>query len=250
VAVIRLVRAEVLKVRTTQVWFWLLLASLAVSVLAAVAGLASDDVRKPADVATIFANANGGLAVAFILGVLGMTTEFRHQTFTPAVLATPSRWAIVLAKLVTYALVGGAYAAIGIALQLAITAPWLASKGIDLELGGDVGHAMLGLVLVFVLFAVIGVGFGALLHNQALAITLGLIFLLVVNNVIGAIPGVKAGFPYTPEGAMISIIYPGSDNGPEGVQLLSTVGGVVVLMLWALIPAALGAAVTLNRDIT
>ena len=95
---IRLVRAELLKLRTTQVWFWLLLASLAVSVLAAVAGLASDEVRKPADVATIFANANGGLAVAFILGILGITTEFRHQTFTSAVLATPSRWAIVSAE--------------------------------------------------------------------------------------------------------------------------------------------------------
>lgn len=247
---IRLVRAELLKLRTTQVWFWLLLASLAVSVLAAVAGLASDEVRKPADVATIFANANGGLAVAFILGVLGMTTEFRYQTFTSAVLATPSRWAIVSAKLLAYALVGAAYAAVGIAVQLAIAAPWLSSKGIDLELGGPVGHAMLGLVLVFVLFAVIGVGVGALLRNQVLAMSLGLVFLLVVNNVLAAIPGAKSVFPYTPEGAMIAIVYPGGNNGPEGVELLSTAGGVIVLMLWALIPAALGAAVTLNRDIT
>jgi hypothetical protein len=248
--VIRLVRAELLKLRTTQVWFWLLLASLAVSVLAAVAGLASDDVRKPADVATIFANANGGLAVAFVLGILGITTEFRHQTFTPAVLATPSRWAIVSAKLLSYALVGAAYAAMGIAVQLAIAVPWLSSKDIDLELGGGVGHAMLGLVLVFALFAVMGVGIGALLRNQVLAISLGLVFLLLINNLLAAIPGVKSAFPYTPEGAMIGIIYPGGNNGPEGVDLLSTGGSVIVLMLWALIPAALGAAVTLNRDIT
>jgi|SRR5829696_4466063 len=247
---IRLVRAELLKLRTTQVWFWLLLASLAVSILAAVAGLASDDVQKPADVATIFANANGGLAVAFILGILGMTTEFRYQTFTPAVLATPSRWAIVSAKLLTYALVGATYAALGIAVQLAIAAPWLSSKGIDLELGGDAGHAMLGLILVFVLFADMGVGIGALVRNQAVAISLGLVFLLVVNNVLAAIPGAKSVFPYTPEGAMLAIVYPGGNNGPEGVDMLTTGGGVVVLMFWALIPAALGAAVTLNRDIT
>jgi hypothetical protein len=49
---------------------------------------------------------------------------------------------------------------------------------------------------------------------------------------------------------MIAIIYPGGNNGPEGVDLLSTAGGVIVLMLWVLIPAALGAAVTMNRDIT
>jgi ABC-2 type transport system permease protein len=219
--VIRLVRAELLKLRTTQVWFWLLLASLAVSVLAAVVGLASDEVRKPADVATIFANANGGLAVAFILGILGITTEFRHQTFTPAVLATPSRWAIVSAKLLTYALVGAAYAAVGITVQLAIAVPWLSSKGIDLELGGEVGHAMLGLVLVFAPFALMGVGIGALLRNQVLPMSLGLVFLLVINNVLAAVPGVKFAFPYTPEGAMIAIIYPGGNSGPEGASTSS-----------------------------
>lgn len=247
---IRLVRAELLKLRTTQVWFWLLLASLAVVGPRRGGGLASDEVRKPADVATIFANANGGLAVVLVLGILSVTTEFRYQTFTSAVLATPSRWAIVTAKLLTYALVGAAYAAIGIAVQLAIAVPWLSSKGIDLQLGGDVGHAMLGLILVFSLFALMGVGIGALLRNQVLAISLGLVYLLVINNLLGAIPGVKSAFPYTPEGAMIAIIYPGGNNGPEGVDLLSTVGGVIVLMLWALIPAAAGAAVTMNRDIT
>ena len=247
---IRLVRAELLKLRTTQVWFWLLLASLTVSVLAVVGGLASDGVRKPADVATIFANANGGLAVAFVLGILGITTEFRHNTFTPVVLTTPSRWAIIAAKLVTYVLVGAGYAVVGIALQLAIALPWLSSKGLAFELGGGVAHAMLGLVLVYALFAVLGIGTGALLRNQVLAVSVGLVFLLVINNVLGAIPGVKYAFPYTPEGAMIAILYPVGNNGPEGVELLSTAGGVVVLALWALIPAALGAAVTLTRDIT
>ena len=243
-------RAEFLKLRTTQVWFWLLLASVAVSVLAAVAGLASDDVRKPHGVATMFANANGGLAVAFVLGILGITTEFRYQTFTPTVLGTPSRWAIVSAKLITYALAGVGYAAIGIAVQLAIAAPWLSSKGIDLDLGGEVGRVIIGLVAVFGLFAVMGVGIGALLRNQILAMSLGLVFLLLINNLIGAIPGVWHAFPYTPEGAMLSILYPGSNNGPDGVDQLSTAGGVGVLVLWALIPAALGAAISLKRDIT
>jgi len=248
---IRLIRAELLKLRTTQVWFWLLLAGLAVGVLAAVAGLASDDVQEPSDVATIFANANGGLAVAFILGILGITTELRYQTFTPTVLTTPSRWAIVAAKLITYALVAAAYAILGILVQLAITVPWLSSKHIDFELGGDVGHAIVGLVLVFVLFSIMGIGIGSLLRNQGLAISLGLVFLLVINNLIAAIPGVRAAFPYTPIGAMISVIYPpGGDSDPEGITLLSRPGGIVVLLLWALVPAVMGAALTLNRDIT
>ena len=247
---IRLIRAELRKLRTTQVWFWLLLACLAVSILAAVASLASHDVQRPSDVAKIFANANGGLAVAFILGILGITTELRYQTFTSTVLITPSRWAIVMAKLVTYSLVGAAYAMIGILVQLAITLPWLSRKHIAFQIGGEAGHAMLGLVLAFALFAVMGVGVGSLLRNQGLAISLGLVFLLVVDNLIAAIPGVRAAFPYTPEGAMISVLYPPGGDSPDGVTLLSWPGGTAVLLLWALVPAAMGAALTLRRDIT
>ncbi|MEP7178516.1 MAG: ABC transporter permease [Pseudonocardiales bacterium] len=247
----RLIRAEVLKLRTTQVWFWLLLASVGVCILAAVASLASDDVHKPTDVALIFANANGGLVTAFIVGILGITTELRYQTFTPTVLITPSRFAIVAAKLITYALAGAAYAVVGIVIQLAIVLPWLASRNIDFELGADVRHALVGLVLAFVLFAIMGVGGGSLLRNQILAITLGLVFLLVIDNLIGAIPGVRAAFPYTPEGAMLSILYPsGGESHPDGVTLLSWPGGITVLLLWALVPAAMGAALTLSRDIT
>ena len=247
---VRLIRAELLKLRTTQVWFWLLLASLAVGVLAAVAGVASD-VHEPADVALIFANANGGVIVAFVLGVLGITTELRYQTFTSAVLITPSRYAIVAAKLITYALVGAAYAVLGILVQLAIALPWLANRNIDFELSADVRRALVGLVITFALFALMGIGFGSLLRNQILAITLGLVFLLVIDNLIGAIPGVRHAFPYTPEGAMLSVLYPpDGDNHPDGVILLSWSGGVAVLLLWAIVPAMLGAAVTLNRDIT
>jgi ABC-2 type transport system permease protein len=95
---IQLVRAELLKLRTTQVWFWMLLLAIAVGVLAVVATLASNDVKSPADVPLLFANANGAIVTAFILGVLGITTEFRYQTITPTVLQTPSRWTVVAAN--------------------------------------------------------------------------------------------------------------------------------------------------------
>ena len=73
---IQLVRAELLKLRTTQVWIWMLLLAIAVGVLAVVATLASKDVKSAADVPLLFANANGAIVTAFILGVLGITTEF------------------------------------------------------------------------------------------------------------------------------------------------------------------------------
>jgi ABC-2 type transport system permease protein len=249
--VVRLIRAEFLKLRTTQVWFWLLLAAVAIAALLVIAPLASDGVHNGSDVADMFTSSGTAYVPVFVLGVLGVTTEFRYQTITPTVLATPSRWALVTAKMITYALVGALYAAICIAVQLAIALPWLSSKNLDVSLGSDhIPRALLGVFAVVGLFGIIGLGVGAMLRNQIVAVTVGVIFLLVLENIIIAIPGVKHAYPYLPGGGVSSILTITGDRSANGVQLLSPLGGVVVLLLWAFIPAVLGAGITMNRDIT
>jgi ABC-2 type transport system permease protein len=250
--VLRLVRAEFLKLRTTQVWFWLLLGALALSALVAIGSLASTNgVRTEVDVRDLFANANGALISVFVLGVLGVTTEYRHQTITPTMLATPSRWAVVSAKLITYALVGIAYSVLCIGLQLAIAVPWLSSKGIDYSLTDPlIRRALLGLLAIFALFAVIGLGVGALLRNQIVAVTVGLIFLLVLQNLIGAIPKVKNAWPYTPAGGITGMLYTGGAARFNDIQAFGVPGSVTVLLVWAAVPAAIGAAFSMSRDIT
>jgi ABC-2 type transport system permease protein len=244
--------AEYVKLRTTQVWFWLLLAAVLLSALVTVGTLApSDGVQTTDDVPKLFANANGALLTTFVLGVLGVTTEYRYQTITPTVLGTPSRMAVVQAKLLTYALVGLIYSAACLAVQLAIAIPWLSTKDVAFRLSDpDLRRALLGLPLVFMLFAIIGIGTGALIRNQIVAITSGLIFLLVVQNLIAVIPGAKRSYPYTPAGAVTSILFPPEDATIGDVQLLGPLGGVLVLLGWALVPALIGAAYSMNRDIT
>lgn len=248
---IRLVRAEFLKVRTTQVWFWLLCAAVAIAALLVIAPIASGDVHTGADVADMFTSAGTAYIAVFVLGVLGVTTKFRYQTITPTVLATPSRWALVTAKMITYALLGAAYAAVCVLVQLAIALPWLAARDVDVSLGGDhIPRALIGVFATVALFGLVGMGVGALLRNQIVAVSVGLIFLLVINNVLLAIPVVKQVFPFTPGGALAAIMTVTGDRTANGVTLLSAAGGVLVLLLWALVPAAVGASVTLNRDIT
>jgi quinol-cytochrome oxidoreductase complex cytochrome b subunit len=248
---IQLVRAELLKLRTTQVWFWMLLLAIAVGVLAVVATLASNDVKSPADVPLLFANANGAIVTAFILGVLGITTEFRYQTITSTVLQTPSRWTVVAAKLLSYAIIGLAYALACLAVQLMIALPWLSAKGIDFSLSDpDLRRAIFGFPVIFLLFAIMGIGVGALLRNQIVAMVVGLVFLLALENILVAIPKVRNAYPYLPGGAMQGVLYPADEPGPDGVDLFSTTGSLLVLLAWALIPALIGAAYTLTRDIT
>jgi ABC-2 type transport system permease protein len=246
----RLVRAELLKLRTTQVWFWLLLATVAVAVLFVVAPIASDSVHTPDDVAQLFTLSSTCYVFVFVLGVLGVTSEFRHKTITPTVLQTPSRWALVTAKMITYAVVGVVYAAVALAVQLVVAVPWLGARGVSVPFSdGGVQHALIGVFGVVALFGIVGLGVGALLRNQIVAVVVGIVFLLLLQNIIDAIPKVKDVYPYLPGGATAAILHTSGDDTVNGVHLLPTWGGVLMLVLWALVPAVVGASVSMTRDI-
>jgi ABC-2 type transport system permease protein len=248
--VIRLVRSELLKIRTTQVWFWLLLAAIAVTALLVVGQLASSGgVENSRDVFGLFTSSGTAYVVVFVLGVLGVTTEYRYQTITPTVLATPSRWALVSAKMIVYALLGALFALVCIIVQVAIALPWLASKHIDITSQSHLPRALFGVFLVVAMFGIVGLGFGALVRNQIVAVSVGVIFLVVLQNILPAVPGIKYAYPYTPGGAVNSI-FTIDDRTFNDVTLLSFGGGVVVLLLWAFVPAVVGAMFTLTRDIT
>ena len=249
---IRLIHAEFAKLRTTQVWFWMLLAAVAVTTLFTIGQLApSDGVRKASDIPGVFTAGGTAYIVVFVLGVLGITTEFRYQTITPTVLTTPSRWALVTAKMITYALVGALYALVCVIVQVAIALPWLPSKGFHVSLTDQhIPRTLAGVFAVVTLFGIIGLGIGALLKNQIVAVSLGVVFLLIINNLLAVIPGVKHVYPYTPGGGVTSIFTVTGDRSNDGVTLLSGYGGVVVLLLWAFVPAIIGASLTMTRDIT
>ena len=247
----RLVHAEFLKLLTTQVWFWLLLAALAVSALFVIGPFASGGVHNGKDVAQVLSGASTAYIVVFVLGVLGITTEIRYQTITPTVLVTPSRWTLMGAKMIAYAILGVLYALACLVIQLAIAVPWVAADSIPTTWSSDgIPRALWGVFLVLALFGIVGLGIGALLRNQIVAVSVGTIFLLVLQGIISIIPGLRVIYPYLPGGAVNAILPTGAAGNLPGVHLLSVAGGVVVLLLWAFVPAIIGASITLNRDIT
>ena len=247
-----LIRAEFRKVFTTQVWFWMLVICLGLTTLGVVAPIASSgnaDIEQHLhDLFSIVAELPAYVAL-FILGVLSVTTEYRYQTITPTVLATPSRWRLIIAKLLATALIGVAYALACIVLELAIALPWLAARGINAHLGSQVG-AIGGVFVVLALFALVGLGVGALLKNQIVAVSVGVAFILIIDHIIVAIPTVKNVYPYLLSGGTNAITNGHSDRYVNGVHLLPPLGGVAVLIVWGLVTAVLGAGITMNRDIT
>jgi ABC-2 type transport system permease protein len=246
-----LLRAEFRKLLTTQVWFWLLLASVAIAVIGVVVPIASNDnAYVSRHVYDVLGAGNAGYIAVFVLGVLGVTTEFRYQTITPTVLITPSRWALITAKLIAFAIVGVVYAVICAVIGLAIALPWLSARSIDLDFGSN-GGAILAAVGAVALFALVGLGAGALMKNQIVAVTVGLLFLLLIDNIIVGIPGVKVIYPFLPTGLLSSMTTaPSADRYVNNVHLLPIWGGVAGLVVWGLGMAVLGAGLTMNRDIT
>ena len=69
-----------------------------------------------------------------------------------------------------------------------------------------------------------GLGVGALLRNQIVAVSVGVIFLLVLNNVWLPSPAVKYVYPYTPGGAVNSIFTITGGRVVNHVTLLSAAG--------------------------
>ena len=247
-----LIRSEFRKLFTTQVWFWMLAVALALTALGVVGQIAgsADDAALQRTVRDVFTSAGGADTAVFVLGVLGVTTEFRYQTITPTVLATPSRWRLITAKIITYLLTGALFAVACVLLSLAIGLPWLAARGIDVP-AGDVVGAVAAVFAVIALYALLGLGAGALLKNQIVAVSVGLLVILVVQNLILIIPVVKHAYAFTPSGAAASLTVSSNENRViNGVHLLPVWAGVAVLVVWGLGLALLGAGITMRRDIT
>jgi ABC-2 type transport system permease protein len=247
-----LVRAEFRKLRTTQVWLWLLLASVAITALGVIAPIASapDAAELQDRIHDVLRSAGSANIAVFVLGVLAVTTEFRYQTITPTVLATPSRWQLITAKLLTFAVVGALYALVCTVVELAIALPWLSARHVHVSLVQQDGGILSAFAIV-ALYALVGLGAGALLKNQIVAVSVGLIFILFLQNIVVAIPKVKVVYPFLPSGLSDSIGTAASgDRYVNGVHLMPIWAGVLGLAVWGLGMSVLGAGITMNRDIT
>ncbi|MGI8881088.1 MAG: hypothetical protein ACR2KJ_11405 [Jatrophihabitans sp.] len=248
-----LVRSEFRKLFSTQVWFWLLLTCVTLTALGVWGTIGgNDDAELTQNVRNVFVSAQAAFTYVplFVLGVLAVTTEFRYQTITPTVLATPSRWSVVGAKIITYVGVGILYALVCLVVELAMALPWLSARNIDYSLGDQSG-AIFSTFLVLVLFTLFGIGAGALLRNQIVAVTLGIIFIIVLGNIVLIIPGVKYIYPYLPTGLVNAIATQASDSRTiNDVTLLSAGAAVGILVIWGLGMSLLGAGLSMNRDIT
>ena len=266
------IRAELLKVVSVRIWWVLLLVLLGyIGFTAGILALAfggivpSTGTNIPpipeASLPPLIYSVASSIGYVFpvLFGTLATTSEFRHQTLTPTFLATPHRGIVLAAKLAVAALFGAVYALAALAASVGIGAAILAATGHDTGLGqGDTWLLIARIVLAMALWAIIGVGLGALIPNQVAAVVVVLAFtqfvepiLRLVSSLSDLTGSVGQFLPGAASDALVgSSIF--SFLGAAGSQVASLdwwQGGLILVAIAAVV-TVLGLFTNWRKDVT
>jgi ABC-2 type transport system permease protein len=200
-----------------------------------------------------------GYVFPLLIGTLIVTTEFRHKTLTPTFLATPRRGLVLGAKMIVGVAIGVVYALLALIATVGPVAGILAGFGVDTGLGSGDAWAQFGRVLLaFALWALIGIGVGALLRNQVAAIVVVLVFtqfvgpiLQVAGSFVDGLSAVTRFLPGAASDALVgsSILSAGGAAAATGEPLAWWAGGIV-LAVYAAVFLVLGHLFSWRRDVT
>jgi ABC-2 type transport system permease protein len=279
---LRLLRSERLKMTSTKTW-WLfgigVLVGSGLWLTASILSLASDLDNEigahvdngPAQTAASIAATHApavftsgqyisGLFV-MLLSILLITNEYHHQTVTSTFLATPRRTTVVAAKFVMAIIMAVVVWVVVTAMNVIVGLLFYNSRGLDSGIGSSaVLRAIAVNLLMYALWAVFGIGLGALLRSQigatvtsALLYTIGIygafavIALIhqfifrhdVVWKAVVLIPAIAAQIAETPNDTSL----------PGNVEVHWWVG-VVVMLAYGVVMTVVGTSILRKRDIS
>jgi hypothetical protein len=240
---VRLLRAEALKLSTIRTtWLMLGIGLLAEGLFAGLyVGLAS--LTEIGPIVEVETGTGLLMLMVLVLGVLAITTEFRHGTASTTFLAAPRRYPVMVAKLAAVlgagVLAGLAFVAVNAGLAL----PLFSSREGSLPPTGDIVSVYAGVVASFALLCAFGLGVGAIVRNQVGAIIAALAFFFVLSPLPELLPGnIGDYFPAQAIGSLHGL--------PEATEEgLSQVAGGFVLAAWSAALFLIGTALIGRRDL-
>jgi len=191
-----------------------------------------------------------GYLLALLLGALIITTEFRHKTVTTSFLVTPRRWAFVLAKIVAAAVLGALLAVLQLVVALVAGGITLSARGGSFSgLVHQIPAVVPGMILVYALFAILGVGIGSILTNQVAAIVTSLGWFIIGETILVGL--VHSAYRWTPTGAGDAASnLTRADRGGDVFPIFGWWQGTVLILAYGLGFALLGSFLLRRRDIT
>ena len=266
-----LFRAELLKLRTTSLWwiFALILVPLwgvalaynwlAVEVTTSEAGSGFENAGF-GSVETVVSGLYtcgqfGGVLLVVLLSAILVTSEFFHLTATSTFLTTPRRERVILAKMATAVVIALVVWLVTTLLNLAAAPLVLSTVDRPSYLGQSFVWQAIGLnALAFVLWALLGVGAGVLIRSQIGAtITLSVLY-VVGTQILTIVFTVLSSMVWEPfMGLRVLVPTLASELLITGPLLPDDpprwVGGLILLG-YAVVTAVLGTLITRRRDVS
>ena len=267
----RIIRSEWLKVRSTSLW-WLMLIGVLVFTAVAIAynmlgsyvqlnpdsfgGGTGQRVDEESIAANLYTSGQYfGTLLAMVFGILIFTNEFFHQTATATFLATPKRSRVIGGKLIVAIIVGVIIALITTVLAVPSGLSFLATQHVDSFLGSSGVLQSIGLNwLAFAIWAVFGLGLGALLRSQILSVIVGLVAMLVGQTVLQIGLALLASYFDQDWLSKVSYWLPSGASSvmtsPSGAGGIAWWAGALTLLGYGVVAAVIGTLITRRRDIS
>jgi len=244
----RLLRAELIKLRTTRTFYALAGAAIGLSLLGAVLTASIGDTTQDSVLDDVFQTDSSTLFI-MILAIVGITGEWRHRTITSSLLAAPDRIRFLAAKTLAFS-AAGAVLSMAISVSVAIVAyAILGARDQPTPPLGDVIELVGRNAGAAALLGAFGVGVGSLLRNQPVAIVGILLVAFVVDGLLGQFaPSVEV---FSPTGALTNAIQgiDPSDVGMSKVDFLAAGPALGAMLAWIGTLFAAGAALLVKRDV-
>jgi ABC-2 type transport system permease protein len=244
-----MLRAELIKLRTTRTFAALAGVAVATSLLLAglTAGL-GDIASEESALTDVFTSDTSSIFI-LILAIIGVAGEWRHRTITSSLLASPQRARWLGAKTLAFA-AAGLVLSLLISIAIAIVG-YATLSGRDLpvpELGEVLAQAGRNALLAALLGG-LGVGIGALIRNQAIAIVLVLVFSMIVEPLLLELaPEVGRFAPLTALPIGIQDVA-GEDFGFADAEILGSLAATAAMLAWIAALYAGAAALLQRRDV-
>lgn len=183
------------------------------------------------------------MTLMLVLGVLIITTEFRHGTSSSTFLVAPRRWPVMIAKLAAAVLVALLGGLLYVLVNGGLALPIYSGRGGTLPATDDIVSVYAGVVVSFALLCAFGLGIGAIIRNQVGAIIAAIAVFFVISALPELLPGsIGEYFPAQTVGTL--------HGRAEGDGNLTQVEGGLFLAAWSLALVAIGTALICRRDLS
>lgn len=255
-----LVKAELRKLLYSNSTYGLLLASIFVAVLSTVVTpivIDQDEtgvfgsLQETAMVDGVYANAISSYIFAIILGILIMSSEFRHGTAVATFLASPKRANVLFTKLIVAAFAGALLQVVSAGLSaLAGYYTLTFYEDVAQPSEGVFPNLLVAALLSGAVLGVVGVAIGSLIRNQLIAIVSTLVWLFVLEPIV-LLLFVDAG-KWLPTGAitgMLAIEFESEAIGISTADYLTPGLAALVLLAYGSFFAAAALVTSLRRDV-